>query len=209
MKTNLLFAVLVGTVLAMAGCSPDPKPNAYPKYDAAADFKDDAPANATVAGGFPSVFVDKDGKTIDLKEFRGKKSVVVVVLRGVPQSFGGAFCFHCLAQMSGLLAKKDEIARRGAEVVILFPGPAETVDQFLEQARSQTDGKPELPYPLVLDKDFAITDRLDIRGDLAKPSTYILDKKGDLVYAYVGANPTDRPSIQAVLNQLEKLQNAK
>ena len=84
-----------------------------------------------------------------------------------------------------------------------------TVDQFLEQARAQTDGKPELPYPLVLDKDFAITDRLDIRGDLAKPSTYILDKKGDLVYAYVGANPTDRPSIKAVLNQLEQLQNAK
>ena len=81
MRTNLLFAVLAGTILALAGCSPDPKP--YPKYDAAADFKDDAPANATVAGGFPSVFVDKDGKTIDLKSFRGKKSVVVVVLRGV------------------------------------------------------------------------------------------------------------------------------
>ena len=123
MKTNLLFAVLAGSLFALAGCSPNQKPNAYPKYDAAVDFKDDAPANATVAGGFPSVFVDKDGKTIDLKSFRGKKSVVVVVLRGVPQSFGGAFCFHCLAQMSGLLAKKDEIARRGAEVVILFPAP--------------------------------------------------------------------------------------
>ena len=97
MNNMLRFAMLTGSLLALAGCSPDPKP--YPKYDAAADFKDDAPANATVAGGFPSVFVDKDGKTIDLKSFRGKKSVVIVVLRGVPQSFGGAFCFHCLAHI--------------------------------------------------------------------------------------------------------------
>jgi len=187
-----------------AGCS-DSRPK---HYDVSGDFKDEAPANTTVAE-FPSVFVDKDGQTIDIKRYRGKKSVVVVVLRGVPQGFGGAFCLHCLSQMSGLLAKKDEIAKRDAEVVILFPGPAETVDDFVEQARQQTDGQPALPYPLVLDKDFAITDRLEIRGDLAKPSTYILDKKGNLVYAYVGSNTTDRPSIKAVLTQLDKIQNAK
>ena len=90
-------------------------------------------------------------------------------------------------------------------MVILFPGPSDTLDQFLDQARNQTEGSPVLPFTLVLDKDFAITDQLDIRGDLAKPSSYILDKKGDLVYAYVGVSFTDRPSIKALLAQLDGL----
>ena len=199
---------LLSLALLVLGCSGSRR-SAKPENQIVAQFKDEAPTNVPLDREFPSVFVDKDGKTIDLKEFRGKKSVVLVVLRGVPQGFGGAFCLGCLGQVSGILAKKDEIAKRGAEVVILFPGPSETVDQFIGQARAETEGQPELPYPLVLDRDFAITNRLDIRGDLAKPSTYILDLKGDLVYAYVGSSLTDRPSINAILSQLDKLQIAK
>ena len=47
-------------------------------------------------------------------------------------------------------------------------------------------------------------DRLGIRDDLAKPSTYILDTRGNVVYAYVGETSTDRPSVKAVLTQLDK-----
>jgi hypothetical protein len=49
---------------------------------------------------------------------------------------------------------------------------------------------------------------LGISGDLAKPSTYILDKKGNAVFAFVGETTADRPSVKALLAQLDKL-NAK
>lgn len=206
MTYRILFLVFLSA--GLTGCSGGNSKTPVYQYPAP-EFKDDAPANRPLDREFPSVFVDKDGNTVDLKMFRGKKSVVVVVLRGVPQSATGAFCLNCLAQVSGLIAKKDEIAKRDAEVLILFPGSSDTVEEFINQARQQTDGQPGLSYPLVLDKDYAIIDRLDIRGDQAKPSTYILNKEGQLVYAYVGESISDRPSIKAVLKQLDILQNGK
>jgi hypothetical protein len=50
---------------------------------------------------------------------------------------------------------------------------------------------------------------LGIRGDLAKPSVYVLDKQGNVVYAYVGETLTDRPSVRVLLAQLDKLNAGK
>ena len=59
---------------------------------------------------------------------------------------------------------------------------------------------------MLLDKECQACERLGIRDDLAKPSTYILDKRGNLVYAYVGETSTDRPSVKAILKQLDQAQ---
>jgi peroxiredoxin len=56
----------------------------------------------------------------------------------------------------------------------------------------------------LLDRDCTACDRLGIRADLAKPSTYVLDTKGNVTYAYVGETSTDRPSVKAVLDQLDR-----
>ena len=50
-----------------------------------------------------------------------------------------------------------------------------------------------------------MADRLGIRADLALPSTYILDRDGKVRLAYVGATLTDRPSVKAMLDQLDRL----
>src|SRR5205823_2698821 len=97
-----------------------------------AEFKDDAPANAVVAAdGFPLSFVDSRGQPVDLTRYRGTK-VVLVVLRGIPQSTGGAFCPSCLAQAGSLTANRDEFATRGAEVLVVFPGPTDRLGEFLQ-----------------------------------------------------------------------------
>ncbi len=67
------------------------------------------------------------------------------------------------------------------------------------------ESKAETPFPLVLDVELRAVDQLGIRADLAKPSTYILDKQGRLRFAYVGATPADRPSVQSILEQLDAL----
>ncbi len=64
--------------------------------------------------------------------------------------------------------------------------------------RRQVDGEngnPSVPFSLMLDQDLKTVNALGIPGDLAKPSTYILDKKGNAVFAFVRGNDhTDPPS---------------
>jgi peroxiredoxin len=202
--------IAVSLSVPLAGCgSPAAE---VPRFDAStsdgyrtAEFKDDAPANARVsATDFPLSFVDADGNPIDLTRYRGKQKVVLVVLRGVPRSEKGGFCPSCLAQAGSLMANREEFARRGAEVLVVFPGPSDRLGEFLQRARAQAPGETDRAFRALLDQECRACDRLGIRDDLAKPSTYVLDTHGNVVYAYVGETSTDRPSVKAVLAQLDR-----
>lgn len=199
------YVLMLAVAALAAGCGP----SAVPQGDAAGgygagEFKDDAPANAAVdSTEFPRSFVDADGRPVDLTSYRGRK-VVLVVLRGMARSEGGNFCPSCLAQTSSLLANRDEFAKRQVEVLVLFPGPADRVGEFLETARRKTPGEPTPAFRMLLDRECKACDRLGIRADLAKPSTYVLDAQGRVTYAYVGETSTDRPSVKAVLAQLDR-----
>lgn len=196
--------VLVFTA-GVAGCETSA---AIPQLDASkssygpVQFKDDAQANAKAPTDFPKSFVDADGKPVDLESYRGRK-IVLVVLRGVPRSEGGAFCPSCLAQAGSLMANRDEFVRRDVEVLVLFPGPSDRIGEFVQTARLRTPGEPGLSFQLLLDQECQKCDQLGIRDNLAKPSTYVLDSRGRVTYAYVGETSTDRPSVRAILNQLD------
>jgi peroxiredoxin len=193
--------LVVAVPLFVIGCGKSG--DDYPAMVSPSVFKDDAPANAKVsADTLPTNLVDHTGAPVDLTAYRDKKNLVLVITRGIPQSPGGVPCPYCVAQANSLTANLVNFKARDAEVLILFPGPSGQINDFIEQA---APAKKALPYPLVLDKDMAVCDRLGVRGDLAKPSTYILDKKGNVVYAYVGETRTDRPSVKAILAQLDKV----
>lgn len=199
-----------GVVALAAGC--DRSAPVVPRIDysrtpgyGVAEFKDDAPANGSASGvDLPQTFVDCDGNPVDLTRYRGKSKVVLVVLRGIPRTTGGELCPTCVAQTSSLLANRDEFARRSAEVLVVFPGPTDRLGEFLQTARNRTPGEPARAFRVLLDRECSACDRLGIRDDLAKPSTYVLDTRGRLVYVYVGETSTDRPSVKAVLAQLDK-----
>ncbi len=207
----------VGLLLAfsLVGCGkePDPFPNLKGGYgtpdlpSVAAQFHEN-PANRTVASDkMPLTFIDLDGKKVDLADFRGKANVVLVMTKGMPQYPGGVFCPGCLAQMNAMVANHSEFKKREGEVLVVFPGSSEKAGEFLTTAKAREGEKPS-PIPLLLDKDLVAVETLGIKGDLAKPATYILDRKGNVVYAFVGEGTTDRPSVKALLGQLDKL-NAK
>jgi peroxiredoxin len=219
-RSGLGLAFFILAVIYLTGCSktddllPPGKvtysySNGPPDMPAvAAQFHADAPANRTVTSDkMPLTFIDLDGKKVDLASYRGKSNVVLVVTKGMPQYPGGVFCPGCLAQMNTLVANLNDFKKREAEVLVVFPGPSEKANEFLTSAKAR-DGEKPSPIPLLLDKDFQAVDILGIRGDLAKPATYILDRKGNVVYAFVGAGTTDRPSVKALLGQLDKV-NAK
>jgi peroxiredoxin len=57
----------------------------------------------------------------------------------------------------------------------------------------------------VLDVELKAVDQLGIRKDLSKPATYVIDKEGKLRYAYVGKTLADRPSVKAILAELDQI----
>src|SRR2546426_10044980 len=99
-------------MLVLASCGGPPTPPTFQvpglssaPVDPDTAFRDDAPPNRKLlAEELALHFVDHEGNPVDLTQYRGKKIVVLVVTRGIPQSPGGVFCPHCLAQVSSLTA---------------------------------------------------------------------------------------------------------
>jgi peroxiredoxin len=207
---------LLGLFFALAtaaGCGSTPELGNGPKSDSpdlkavASRFHENSQSNRIVSDGqIPLKFVDRAGKSVDLASYRGKSNVVLVVVKGMPKYPGGLFCPGCLAQVHALTANYDEFKKRNAEILMVFPGPTDKVPDFLANAKVDgANGNPKVPFALLMDTDLKAVDALGIRGDLAKPSTYILDKKGNAVFAFVGETTTDRPSVKALLAQLDTL----
>ncbi len=215
---RLLSAVgLFGLLVVATGCGGAPELGAPPNYGApnmeqtAARFHADPKSNREVAGDkVPMKFTDTDGKPVDLVSYRGKSNVVLVVVKGLPKSSGGLFCPGCLAQVNSLTANYAEFKAREAEILMVFPGPTDGLPQFLTTAKVDgTGGNPKVPFAILTDADLKAVKTLGIDGDWAKPSTYILDKKGNAVFAFVGETTTDRPSVKALLAQLDKVNGKK
>lgn len=199
MRSKLLLLLCVPLLLAGAG--------AYwyftqETFDPEPAHKDKVETNAKPASEqFEPTFIDSKGEKVDLAEFRGKKNVLLVFMRGFP----GEVCINCSAQTSRLIKFHPDFVKRDTEVLVVFPGPKDTLPQFLAAGRAKANNA-EVPFRILMDPDFAAVDRLGIRGSLAKPSTYLLDKQGKVRFAYVGAYTGDRPSIQAMFDQIDRLQ---
>jgi peroxiredoxin len=191
--------------LLVCSCSREesPKPVAYypPRVNSDFEFKDATSSNAKPASGDMDLsFLNLEGQKVDLQSFKGKKNVVLVITRGYP----GTLCPFCLAQATRLIKNYPEFERRQAEVVVVFPGPKEHVYEFSRSSQADASAS-KFPFPLVLDEDLKVVDRLGIRGNLAKPSTFILDKEGRVRFAYVGTSTADRPSVKSMLAQLDAI----
>jgi peroxiredoxin len=211
MKRLLIMALIIVAVVGGASAGilwwTTPAPYQY-KYDTEPTFKDDVATNVQInADALNLDFVDRDGKPRKLGDYRDKKNVVLVFMRGMTKDPGG-LCPTCSAQTSRLLANYAEFAKRDSELLVVFPGPKNHVAQFVEQ--TQTKAKvATIPFPILFDEDFQAVDRLGIRADAAKPSTFVLDKEGQVRFAYVGATSVDRPSMAALYKQLDALEPKK
>jgi peroxiredoxin len=197
-------------MLWLAGCGGSSVPvpvGGYGEDYRQIQFKDKVQSNELgdqSIGDF--VFTDINGNQTSLQEYRGKKNVVLVVTRG----YAGSVCLYCATQTSRLLTSYSQFSRRDTEVVVVFP--IETTDDsrrhrdFVVSVKNKLDTPVEkIPFPIVLDVELKVVDQLGIRKDLSKPATYILDKEGQTRFAYVGESLADRPSVKALIEQLELL----
>lgn len=214
MKACVRVQRLFLAMLLLAGCGGDSAPtpfdpsvSRYGEDYRQIQFKDRVQSNANNDASIADfVFTDINGNETSLKNYLGKKNVVLVVTRG----FAGSVCLYCATQTSRLLTNYSQFAKRDAEVVVVFP--IETPEDsrrhrdFVVSVKNQLDTPVEkIPFPIVLDVELKVVDQLGIRKDLSKPATYILDKQGQTRFAYVGESLADRPSVKALLEQLDLL----
>ncbi len=185
---------------------PDSYSNPYGIDSSMIKFQDHLESNAEPTEDLLSLeFTGSDGHSQPLKDFALGKNLVLVMTRG----YSGSICPYCTTQVSRMIANFSEFEKRNTKVVVVYPlakqEDTQKRDDFVSRAVSMLPKQVEVPFPILLDVELKGVDALGIRKDLSKPATYILDGEGRLQFAYVGNTLADRPSVQALLEQLDKI----
>lgn len=166
------------------------------------EFLDEVSSNHDDNGLLESMnFVDTEGNEMAISDYEGQKNLLIVFTRG----FSGRICPYCTTQTSRLISNYREFAKRNTEVLLVFPGSTEQLPQF-KKAGLLVAGEESVPFPILLDRDLQAVEKLGIQAQLAKPSTFVLNQKGEVVLSHVGNSPKQRPSVKALLDVLDGLQ---
>ena len=151
------------------------------------------------------VFTDPEGKEVKLADIMTEEYLVLVITRG----WYGGVCFYCASQTSRWARRFDELELYNAQLAVIFPtesaDEAVKIEELEKRIKKGQIPNEDIPYPILLDINLSSVDQLGIRSDLAKPSTYIIDREGRVWFAYVGESIADRPTVDSILKQLSQL----
>lgn len=141
------------------------------------------------------------GKTVTMSAEQGGHPLVLVILRGFP----GYQCPYCVKQVHDFADHASDFKAKNTRVLLVYPGPPADLDQH---AKEFLEKQAELPSNIVLvtDPDYKVTNLYGLRWDAphetAYPSTFILDRKGTVVFEKISHSHGDRLSAQDALDQL-------
>jgi peroxiredoxin len=144
-----------------------------------------------------------DGAVVRLSAETARGPVVVVVLRGWP----GYQCPFCTRQFGQYITSAADIEATRAHVLFVYPGPS---DDLKRHAEAFTKATP-LPsgYRVLLDPDYTFTRAWGLRweapGETAYPSTFVLDRRGTVIFARTSHSHGDRVPVADVLGALAHL----
>ena len=151
-------------------------------------------------------FTNPEGTEVKLADIMDRDYLVLVITRG----WYGGVCFYCASQTSRWARRFEELEPYDAQLAVIFPTEtaeeAAKVDELTKRIKGGEIPNEKVPYPVLLDINLSTVDQLGIRSDLAKPSTYIIDRQGRVRFAYVGESIADRPTVDSVLAQLSRLE---
>jgi peroxiredoxin Q/BCP len=123
------------------------------------------------------------------------------------------YCTNCRKQVQTIADSYDAFQARNAEVVSIVPESLEKVEAWQDTY--------DLPYPLLADPEAAVGDaygqpvRFGILGEISDffgrmPAVVVVDRRGDeptIAYRYRSSSTFDRPDIDDVLAELDKLRD--
>jgi len=141
------------------------------------------------------------GKTVRMSTEQRGQDLVLVVLRGFP----GYQCPYCVKQVHDFIDHASDFAVKNTRVLLVYPGPPADLDQHAKDFLEKQAGLPA-NIVLVTDPDYTVTNLYGLRWDAphetAYPSTFVLDKKGMIVFEKISHSHGDRLSAEDALNNL-------
>lgn len=131
----------------------------------------------------PSTFVLLDGSSQTTQDLRGKVTLI---------NFWATSCTTCVAEMPQIVSTYDKYKAQGYETIAVAMqyDPPSYVVNFAETRK--------LPFKVAIDNTGAVAKAWG--GVQLTPTTYIVDKKGQIVKKYVGA-----PNFSELHQLIEKL----
>jgi peroxiredoxin len=154
-------------------------------------------------------FIDSSGKLVDISEYFKDKRVVLTVMKGF---YSQGICVYCTRQTADLARNKKGFTDLNAELLVVYPGREEHINAFVRSVRDyerSDDPRFQLPFKVLLDVNQDAVRALNIAGDLANPTTFILDSNGMVQYQYTGRSMSDRPTAANILQEVRKLGESK
>lgn len=136
------------------------------------------------------------GDRVNIRDFQGKKNVIIVLIRGY-------FCPFCRAHLIRIANDLNKFKELDTEVYVI------TADRF-ENARRLELVYLKGKFPIYFDMDHEVVNLLkqDVKilhlGRL--PAVLIVDKEGIVQYAYYGSSMVDIPSNRALIRTLNKIE---
>ena len=146
-----------------------------------------------------------DDQNVRLSALTAKGNVVLVVLRGWP----GYQCPICDRQVHDFIASASGFAEAGAQVVFVYPGPADDLKAHAEEFKSWRGKEWPKEFLYVLDPDYTMVNAFNLRWDApretAYPSTLVLDGGGIVRFVKISHSHGDRTNAADVLAAAKKL----
>ena len=146
-----------------------------------------------------------DDQTVRLSELTAKGNVALVVLRGWP----GYQCPICDRQVQEFIASAPALAEAKAQIVFVYPGPANDLKAHAEQFKSWKGKEWPREFLYLLDPDYTMVNAYKLRWDApretAYPSTFVLDKKGVVHFARISHSHGERSKAADVLAEAKKI----
>ena len=141
----------------------------------------------------PFTLTSSDGKAVDMGKVIGTRPVVLIFYRGV-------WCPFCHSQMADLSRHKAEFQRSGAAVYAISNEGADKLNQMRDAEKldfvtflSDPDGAAAKKYAGLYP------------GSMThQPGSFVLDKHGRIVYAYVNQDYKSRAATLSLLQAVRK-----
>lgn len=142
-----------------------------------------------------------DDRPVSLGSLVRKGPVVLVVLRGWP----GYQCPICTKQVRDFAARAAEFRERGAQVVMVYPGPADQLKAHAQEFLQNKDWPAEFLF--VVDPDYIFTNAYGLRWEADKetayPSTFVIARGGRIEFAQVSRTHGGRVAATRALAALK------
>ena len=137
--------------------------------------------------------VDAQGKTVALKDFRGKNVLLIFYL--------GGYCEHCLTQLKDVIKRNQQLNDLNTTVL--------AVSADLDPAIAQTSKSLGVPFPLLSDPKNENARRFKAYDDfeeMALHATILIDKRGRVHWSRTGGSPF--ADFDFLLKEIERLNNS-